>query len=63
MTARKGQIWINKQNGMRLVVAGTKGGMLKAKILTEKPGVYAGSHTLSPQLLKRRYSLYEKSPS
>lgn len=59
MTIRKGQIY--KQNNMELfvIITGKKGGKWRAKILTEKPGVYRGQHTLSENVLKYRFSLHE----
>lgn len=55
---RKGQIYKSNSN-VFVEITGTKGGKYKARILTEKQGVYRGSHTLSVRVLNKYYELQE----
>ncbi len=55
---RKGQIWRMVDNPMyRVLISGTKGGKFLAKVLTAKPDVYNGSHSLARNTLWSRYEL------
>lgn len=54
------QIWKSKVANTRLLICGVHGGKWKTKILGEKPGVYRGSHTVTTQLLQRKYNLETK---
>jgi hypothetical protein len=55
---KKGQIWLNKRvPNHRLLITGVKGGKFLAKVLTDKPDVYAGSHRMATNTLYSKYSL------
>lgn len=47
-----------KQNPeFMVIISGTKGGKFLAKVLTDKPDVYNGSHRLARNTLWSRYEL------
>lgn len=56
-TIKKGQIWKQKTSEMQVIITGVSGGKWRSKVLTDRPGVYAGSHTMSPHTLYLRYEL------
>ena len=56
---RKNQVWNRKGHSYSIMVNGFKGGKIKVVILTEKTGVYKGSHTLTPFCLYRNYDLVQ----
>lgn len=41
----------------RVIISGIKGGKFLAKVLTDKPDVYNGSHKLARNTLWSRYEL------
>lgn len=52
------QIWRNKISNMQVIVTGKKGSFhWKCKVLTDKPDVYNGSHTMSQWILWKRFEL------
>lgn len=57
ITIKRGQIWKSKHSDVRVIVTGTSGGKWKAKILTDKPGKYGGSHTLTDQSFRQAWVL------
>lgn len=56
---KKNQVWKNKQSSFQVVISGKANAShkWKAKVLTEKPDVYAGSHTLSQWTLWKKFDL------
>lgn len=54
---KRGQIWKQKGHAVTVIITGSNGGRWKAKVLTDKPGVYNGSHTFTQQTLNARYDL------
>lgn len=55
---KKNQIWRMKLNHeYRVIISGIKGGKFLAKVLTDKPDVYNGSHKLARNTLWSRYEL------
>lgn len=51
------QVYRSKQSGTQVLIAGKKKDKWLTKVLTEKPGVYNGTHTLSDLVLLKRYEL------
>lgn len=51
------QIYKSKRSDLTLIVTGRKGGKYRCKVLTEKPGVFNGSHSMCEQTLRRQYIL------
>lgn len=59
---RVGQIYRQKRHKVAVEIFGRSGSdKWKARILTEKPGVYAGSHTLANFTIWKYYEQVEKS--
>lgn len=56
-TIKLNQIWKQKNHEMRVIIVGRKGGKYRAKVLSDKPGIYKGSHTLASQTLWSKYEL------
>lgn len=55
---RKGQIWKSKKTPIQVLVIGKgKNDKFKVNILTDKPGFYAGRHTLARWTLWTKYEL------
>lgn len=54
---KNGQIWKQKGNNMTIVISNKSGGKWKAKVLSEKRGVFKGSHTLASWTLWKRFEL------
>ena len=54
---KKGQIFKAKRSGLQIEVAGKKDSKWLCKILTTKPGVYAGSHRMSEYVLRQQFIL------
>lgn len=57
MRVEKGQIWKQKNSNFYLLIAGKKGSKWNTKVLTDKPGVYNGTHKMSEFILKMRYEI------
>lgn len=57
MTIKKNQIYKAIGHDYHVIICGKKGSNWKAKILTDKPGVYRGSHTLNPNTIRYKYEL------
>jgi len=59
---RIGQLYRQKRNKMTLEVFGKASkDKWKTRVLTAKPGVYNGSHTMNEFSLRRYYDLIEKT--
>ena len=54
---KKGQIWINRFNGAQVLIAGKSGVKWKAKVLTDRAGVFNGSHTFNQRVLWDKFEL------
>jgi hypothetical protein len=54
---KRGQIWKQKGTSMYVQIIGTSGGKWKTKVLSDKLGVYKGSHTMTQQTIWSRYEL------
>lgn len=54
---KKGQIWWNPHNQMQVVIWNKKGFRWRAKVLTDKAGVYNGTHTFNPKVLWDKFEL------
>lgn len=54
---KKGQIYKANRNSQQVEIFGKKGGKWLAKILTEKPGVYHGTHTLAERTIEKQFTL------
>lgn len=54
---RKGQIYKSVSSKMIVEVFGMSGSKYKTRVLTDKPGVYAGTHTLSRKSIATRFKL------
>jgi hypothetical protein len=50
-----GQIYRHRKHGEQLLIFREKGDRWKAKVLTAKPGVYAGTHTMLSFILRQKY--------
>lgn len=59
MKVKLNQIWRQKNHEMTVIISGKKGSMWKAKVLSDKPGVYKGSHTFNERTLFHKYELLE----
>lgn len=57
MGIRINQVYKNRVSNMQILIAGKKGGKWKAKVLTEKPGVYAGTHSFAEFTLRHQFIL------
>lgn len=57
MRIKKGLFYKNKKNGMILEITGKHGDHWKTRVMTEKKGVYAGTHTMPEIILKQRYEI------
>lgn len=53
-------VYKSKHSSMHVEIIGKKGSNYKARILTNKHDVYAGSHTFAPQTIFRAYILVDK---
>ena len=51
------QVWENKLTGTQYMVIGKKKDKFRAVVLTEKPDVYAGSHTFSRNTIWQKMKL------
>lgn len=51
------QIWRNRVSNFQILVAGKKGVKWNCKVLTEKPDVYNGSHTMSQWTIWKKFEL------
>lgn len=56
-TIKINQTWRSKKNNYQLLITGKSGGKFKTKVLTDKPGVFGGSHTMAPQSIWLNYVL------
>ena len=54
---KKGQIWFNPYNRMRILIWNKKGFKWRAKVLTDKHNVYNGTHTFRPRVLWDKFKL------
>jgi len=54
---KKGQIWKQKGNSMTVEIVGPKDGKWKARVLSDRIGMYKGSHTLNERTLWSKYEL------
>lgn len=55
---KRNQVWKQKGTNFRILIHSNKGGIMwKCKVLTEKEGVYNGSHTMTEYTLRKRYDL------
>lgn len=52
-----GQIYKSRYSGIQVQISGRKGDKWLTKVLTAKPGVYKGSHTLSLLSIRQRFEL------
>lgn len=60
ITIKKGQIYRKKSvPTFQIEITGKKGGRFNSRVLTDKPGVYNGSHKFSLQTLKKEYELLQ----
>lgn len=57
MKVKIGQIYKSIHSDMQVVVKGKSNDKWKTAILTNKPGVYNGSHTLSNYTIKHKFEL------
>lgn len=57
---RINQVWQSQQNLMRIEIIGKKGDNWKTRILTDKHGIYAGTHTMNKYTLRARFKLVPK---
>lgn len=48
---------LKKNPNFQVVVTHRKGGKWRAKVLSRKPGVYRGSHSLSTLTLRTQYEI------
>lgn len=53
------QIWKSKHSSLQIVITGKKGSLWLAKVLTDKPGVYSGSHRMNRYTLWKQYELIQ----
>lgn len=53
------QVWKSKLSSFQIVISGKakESHKWKTKVLTEKPGVFAGSHTMSEHTLWKKFDL------
>lgn len=54
---KKGQIYKSNSSNVQVEIAGKKCGKWLAKILTEKAGVYKGSHRFAERTLYKQFTL------
>lgn len=54
------ELYRSIRNRFVVEIIGKKGAKFSTRILTDKPGVYNGSHTLSPQTIYKGYELVTK---
>lgn len=54
---KRNQIWKNKRSDFQILVAGKKGRKWNCKVLTNKPGVFNGSHTMADITLWKKFDL------
>lgn len=52
---RINQVWQSVQSGMRVEIIGKKGDKWQTRVLTDRHGVYAGTHTLTIHTLRSKY--------
>lgn len=57
MRIKRGQVWKQKNKEFYLVITGKKGSKWNAKVLTEKSGIYGGTHKMSEFMLHLRYEI------
>jgi hypothetical protein len=60
LSIRRHQIYKAKRSDVVVEISGKNGGGWRARVLTDKPGVYNGSHTLADRTLKRCYVLVQE---
>lgn len=51
------QVWKQRGHEMSVIISGKAGGKWKAKVLTDKPNVFKGTHKLSHYTLWAKYDL------
>lgn len=57
-SVKKGQIWRSKgREDLQIEICGKTRDKWRTRILTNKPGVYHGSHTMSDYTLYKRFNL------
>lgn len=56
-TIKKGQIWQQKGHSLQVEVIRRKDFRWQCRILTDRTGVYAGTHTMTPYTLWSKYEL------
>lgn len=57
---RKGQIWQSKtKDNIQLEICGKKRDKWLTKVLTNKPGVYNGTHTMADYTLYKKFKLQQ----
>lgn len=54
-----GQVYKAIGNNTQVLIAGKKRSKWLGKVLTEKPGVFHGTHTLNERTLEKRYELMQ----
>ena len=57
MSIKLNQIYKQKGHEFYIVISSKKGSKWGAKVLTNKPGVYKGSHSMNEYTLKAKYEL------
>lgn len=54
---KKGQVYKSWQNNSYILIDGKKDAKWLAKVLTDKPGVFNGSHKMAERTLHKHYTL------
>lgn len=54
---KRNQIWKHSASDFQILVAGKKGRKWNCKVLTERPGVFNGSHTMSQITIWKKFEL------
>lgn len=63
MNIKLHQVYKSVFSNLMIEVIGKKGSKFKTRILTEKYGVYAGSHTMTEITIRKQYILLDKKVS
>lgn len=51
------QVWKQKNSDFQIYINREKGGKWQVKVLTDKHDRYAGTHTMSPITIRKRFEL------
>jgi hypothetical protein len=54
---KRGQVWKQIGHDFQIVVTGKSGGKWKCKVLTDRPGVFNGTHSMVEFTFWKKYEL------